>query len=134
MSKDHPDGRETPMPLAFNTRNGVALEHLGVFRDAEGNWWSVQARKPSDLVVHARVKLPPSHSHLQDDRGRAGHISFVRLSARPHWLTEKDVSNLRVALELNQMLYKGNVKTFRTQDEADESFKEAHVGRELVIR
>lgn len=116
----------TAFPLAFSTRNGIALDNAGVFRDAEGHWWSIQARKVRDLRN--------VHSVRQDNFGRVGHISFVRLSRRPEWLTANDKSNLQVALELNQMLYKGNVKTFRTQDEADEAFKEAHEGRNLFVR
>ena len=123
---DHPDGCITPMPLAFSTRGGVALENAGVFRDAEGRWWSIQARKVNDLRSVKSVR--------QDQHGRAGHISFVRLQRRPDWLTERDKSNLQIALELNQLLYRGDVVTFRTQDEADESFKFAHEARGMFVR
>lgn len=131
MSKDVID--EAGMPLAFNTRDGVAMESAAVFRDAEGRWWSIQARRPQEKTLFAQRTARP-HSHLQDASGKVGHISFVRLAGRPSWLTYKDVSNLRVALEMNQMLYRGNVVTFRTQDEADEAFKEAHSGRGLFVR
>ena len=48
-------------------------------------------------------------------------------------MTEKDTSNLQMALALNQMLYKGDIVTFRTQDEADESFKQAHEARGMFV-
>lgn len=106
------------MPLAFNTRDGRALDSAGVFRDAEGRWWSIQAR--SGRVTHPNI--------TDDKSGKSGHISFVRLQKKPDWLTAQDHSNLKVALELNQLLYKGNVKTFRSQAEADDAFLHAHPG------
>ena len=121
------------MPLELNTRNGVPLESAGAFRDAEGRWWSLQARKPQEHVVYART-VQRSPSHLQDQHGRVGHVSFVRLQRRPDWLTEFDKSNLQMALELNQLLYRGDVVTFRTQDEADASFKFAHEARGMFVR
>ena len=126
MSNDHPDSSLMPMPLAFNTRGGVPLESAGAFRDAEGRWWSIQARKVTDLRDVRSVR--------QDQHGRTGHVSFVRLQRRPDWLTPKDKSNLQIALELNQLLYRGDIVTFRTQDEADESFKSAHEARGMFVR
>lgn len=122
-------------PLAFNTRDGKPIDAAGVFRDAEGNWWSIQARKPRVDVLRPNkgvVQLP--HSTMQDEHNRAGHISFVRLAKRPAWLTDKDVSNLAVALQLNMIRYGGKVQLFRSQDEADEAFKDAHRGRSLFVR
>jgi len=134
MSAEVTDDAATT-PLAFNTRDGKPLDSAGVFRDAEGNWWSVQARKPTVMELRPSkgvITLP--HSTMQDENNRAGHISFVRLQKRPAWLTDKDVSNLAVALQLNIVRYGGKVQLFRSQDEADDSFKEAHRGRKLFVR
>lgn len=90
-----------PGPLAFNTLGGRPLKHAGIFRDVNGRWWSVQ--------------------------GRDQHISFVRLAKQPEQLDSTlDPSNATVAFQLQTMLVTGRVQTFRTQDEADEAFKQMH--------
>lgn len=122
----------TAFPLAFNTRNGSPLENAGVFRDVEGNWWSIQARKVKGKG--GTYDMREVRALRQDDHGRVGHISLVRLGARPAWLTDKDRSNLNVALELNQLRYSETIKLYRSQDEADEDWTEAHEARGLFVK
>lgn len=100
------------LPLAYNTRNGKPLKGAGVFRDANNQWWSIQGRGHHD-------------GH--------GHISFVRLKHRPEWLTGNDISNAVIAVQLQMMFNSGNIRTFRSQDEADEAFKEAHAERRTFL-
>ena len=124
---------EAAMPLAFNTRNGVSLENAGVFRDAEGSWWSIQARKLKPNR-YATYDMRATYELRQDNYGRVGHISFVRLGKRPAWLTTLDKSNLQMALQLNELRYSKTIKLYRSQDEADEEFAEAHESRGMFVK
>ncbi|TAL42374.1 MAG: hypothetical protein EPN91_08320 [Salinibacterium sp.] len=133
MTAERDDFSVTAFPLAFNTRDGKPLDNAGVFRDAEGNWWSIQARKVPQLSKNV-YDMRDVRALRQDEHGRVGHISMVRLPRRPVWLTANDKSNLRVALELNALRYSKDIKLYRTQDEADEEWKQAHEARELFVK
>lgn len=80
--------------------------------DTDNHWYSIQGRSTHD---------------------GSGSISFVCLRKRPEWLTGKDVSDPRIAMSLQLMLNGGNVKIYRTQDEADEDFKKAHRERRFFV-